>query len=395
VIRTDAAQDFTAKVPLEGLRAGTTHRYRILTSALDDRAVLLPIGQPSAEGRFDTAPSHERSEPVRFLWAGDLGGQQHCRQPWSGYDIFEQMLRQQPAFALLIGDLIYGDDRCPAPPNVPGSDFLASSLDEYRAKHRYQRGDSWLQRFLAAVPVYVIWDDHEVRNNFSGLGEPLMPAGRQALLDYWPIQTPPEEPSRLYRRIRRGADLELFILDTRQYRSPNSEKDGPGKTMLGAVQRQWLLDGLAGSTATWKVIVTSVPLSNPKGGSLHIPGNDSWARGTDGTGFQHELGTIVRFILDRRIRNVAWVAGDVHYAQVNAYDPNGDGMTDFHEFICGPLSAAAGQPLPPHPAFRPTTLYSAGGFPNFGMVTVDERGLRVAIIDNTGTVRFERSIPRP
>jgi alkaline phosphatase D len=218
-----------------------------------------------------------------------------------------------------------------------------------------------------------------------------MPAGRQALLEYWPIGAPPEDPHRLYRTFRRGADLELFLLDTRQYRDRNAEPDGERKTMLGATQREWLLDGLSHSTATWKVIATSVPLSNRKAGTVQIPGNDSWARGTDGTGFQTELRTIVSTIRDRHIRNVVWLAADVHYAQVNAYDPDGDGAVDFHEFICGPLSAASIQPVSPDPALRPRTLYSEGGFTNFGLVAVNGTSLRVEIIDETGLSRFVRT----
>ncbi|MEK6617597.1 MAG: alkaline phosphatase D family protein, partial [Nitrospirota bacterium] len=182
-----------------------------------------------------------------------------------------------------------------------------------------------------------------------------------------------------------------FILDTRQYRSRNAEPDGDHKTMLGAAQRDWLLDGLAHSTATWKVIATTVPRSNPKMGTKLVPGNDSWARGADGTGFQTELSMIVNAIRDRRIRNVVWLAADVHYAQLNVYDPDGDGVADFHEFICGPLSAAPVQPVPPDPVFRPTTLYSEGGFSNFGVVTVSGASLRVEVVDEAGTSRFTRT----
>ena len=81
----------------------------------------------------------------------------------------------------------------------------------------------------------------------------------------------PDDPHRLYRTVRAGADLELFILDTRQYRSRNADQDGPAKTMLGEKQLQWLLRGLAESTATWKVIVTTVPLSISKGGGAEVP----------------------------------------------------------------------------------------------------------------------------
>jgi len=77
---------------------------------------------------------------------------------------------------------------------------------------------------------------------------------------------------------------------------------------------------------------------------------------------------------------------------VNDYDPDGDGITDFYEFICGPLSAAYGRPVPPNPDLKPTSLYSQGGFSNFGLVSVDGPSVRLAIIDESGAPRFERTI---
>lgn len=386
---TKKEQDFTLKVPLEGLTPATRYRYEVRAI----QPAQLPVSTTAtAQGEFRTAPSSDESAPVTFLWSADLGGQNRCRDEQTGYPIFDVMRVQKPDFTILLGDLIYGDDTCPSPPNAPGSEFTASTLDQYRAKHRYQHGAPALQRFLASVPTWAIWDDHDVRNNFSGRYDPQMPLGRQALLEYWPIRTPPDDPTRLYRQLRYGADLELFILDTRQYRSRNADLDGPNKTMLGHTQLAWLLDGLARSTAKWKVIATSVPLSNPKSGSLAAPGNDSWARGKDGTGFQTELKVIVDTILSQRIRNVVWLAGDVHYVQANAYDPNGDGVIDFHEFICGPLSSASPTPLLPDPAFRPTTLFSEGGFMNFGKVSVRGAILDVTIIDGSGTVWFSHQL---
>jgi alkaline phosphatase D len=162
--------------------------------------------------------------------------------------------------------------------------------------------------------------------------------------------------------------------------------------MLGSAQREWLIEGLIQSTATWKFIATSVPLSNQKGGTLLLPGNDSWARGSDGTGFFTELRSIVDSLLAHRISNIVWLAGDVHYAQVNDYDPDGDGITDFYEFICGPLSAAYARPVPPSTDLKPKSVYSEGGFANFGAVTVEGSNLRLAIVDESGTPRFERTI---
>jgi alkaline phosphatase D len=389
-VYTSQDHDYAATVAVENLQPATRYRYTVRARRTDQQSSREVI-EESGSGTFTTPSADDKSQPLTFLWSGDLGGQKQCRDEWVGYPIFYRMLQVKPDFAILLGDTVYGDDVCPSPPNAPGGEAAAATLDQFRAKHRYQRGSAAVQRFLASVPVYAIWDDHEVRNNFSGSYDPLMPAGRQAFLEYWPIGTPPEDPRRLYRKFRRGADAEFFILDTRQYRDKNADPDGPTKTMLGPAQREWLTEDLTRSTATWKFIVTSVPLSNPKDGTAQTPGNDSWARAADGTGFQTELRTIVSAILKGRVRNVIWLAADVHYTQVNAYDPNGDGTTDFHEFIAGPLSAAPNKPVPPDSPFKPTTLHSEGGFYNFGVVTVNRGELRLEIVDDAGLPRFTRT----
>ncbi len=266
------------------------------------------------------------------------------------------------------------------------------TLEEYRAKHRYQRGSSALQRFLASAPVYAVWDDHEVRNNFAGPFDSHMPIGRQALFDYWPIETSADDPHRLYRRLRAGADLEIFILDTRQYRSRNSSPDGPMKTMLGEAQLKWLLEGLEQSSATWKVIASSVPLSVPKGGPPDEPGNDGWAGGPDGTGFETELKTIAERIVSRRIRNVVWLTADVHFVQANAYDADRDGAPDFYEFVAGPLSAASGRIVDVRSPFAVQTLLTEGDYLNFGKVRVDQTSFEVKIIDDAGKTRFRHRV---
>lgn len=262
---TDPGRDLTALVEVGPLTPGTAYEYR--ARVLQAGGAGVPAGRPRGQqvvvGRFASAPAAQEPAPVTFVWSSDLGGQGHCRQGAVPYSIFERMAEERPAFAVLLGDLIYADDLCPVPPNAPGAQFVAERLEQFRAKHRYQREARALQRFLSAVPVYATWDDHEVRNNFAGPHERLTPVGLRAFLEYWPVHTPPGAPRRLYRAVHYGAALELFLLDTRQYRSRNSELDGMGKTMLGEEQREWLLEGLSRSTATWKVVASSVPLSIP------------------------------------------------------------------------------------------------------------------------------------
>lgn len=386
VLDTGAATDFTLSIPLDSLSPGTRYRYYIVLTDLGSAGT--SGRHVAAQGEFTTLRDASTSSPLTFAWSGDLGGQLRCRRGADGYPIFDTIRKQSPDFFIFLGDTIYSDHLCPSPPNEPGANFVAKTLAEYRARHHYQRGAAALRRLLETVPVYVTWDDHEVKNNFSGPFEPQMPAGRQALQEYWPIRTDASDPHRLYRSVRSGSDLELFFLDTRQYRSRNAEPDGPAKTMLGGPQLSWLLDGLSASTATWKVIVTSVPLSVPKGGGLLLPGYDGWAGGADGTGFERERQAIVDAILKNKLKHVIFLAGDIHWVQANIYDPDQDGVPDFHEFVAGPLSARLGPVTAPAATLHPKTLVNEGGYDNFGLVHVTKESFEVSVIDDMGRPRF-------
>ena len=388
---TSQDTDFTLTIPLEGLAPATRYRWYVFAGT-KGREGTSTEARSVARGEFTTLQDTKNHTPVTFAWSGDLGGQGRCRRGAAGYPIFDVMRAQQLSFFLFLGDTVYADGLCPSPPNEPGADFRAATLDEYRARHRDQRAAEALRRFLETTPVYAIWDDHEVRNDFSGPFDDRMPIGRQALHEYWPIRVAADDPDRLYRTVRAGTDLEMFILDTRQYRSRNIDQDGPAKTMLGEKQLQWLLRGLTESSATWKVIVTTVPLSISKGGSASVSGNDGWAGGPGIPGFERERQVIVDHILGRKVKNVVFLAGDVHYVQANAYDPNGDGIVDFHEFIAGPLSAASGRLTPASVGLRPTTLINESGYMNFGLIRVTESSFDVRVLDEDGATRFSHHL---
>jgi alkaline phosphatase D len=375
------AADRTGKAALTGLLPGTRYRYRATQREV------------SVEGEFMTAPTSESETPVRFAWSGDLGSRGYCRRVTDGYPIFRAMARFPVDFFLFVGDTIYADSVCDGPETVPGSAFVATTLAQYHAKHRYNRADAAVQDYFRRTPVFAIWDDHEVVNDFSGSVEPRMPIGRQAFIDYFPVIPPGEEPGRLYRRFRWGKLLEVFILDTRQYRSANSDPDGPGKTMLGRAQRRWLVEGVSGSTALWKVVVTSVSLSVPTGRKVR----DSWSNANilglpeePGTGFAKERDAILRDLRAGGVRNLIFVAADLHHAELIRHRPTA-GWT-FHEFVAGPLSASSGRPRPLDDALNPRSLWALGGVLNFGEVAVDATSLTVRIIDADGRVRHTHTV---
>lgn len=382
-IQVSAANDFTGVASLSGLHPATRYFYRVRVKEEEL--------SKSIAGSFVTAPPPDRPEEVTFLWGGDLGGQGVCRQPT--YTIFNNLNTQAADFFLFAGDTIYADSRCASPPNAPGSDFSAAAQEQFWAKYKYQREDLAFQRFLTHTSVYAIWDDHEVKNDFAGPTEPLMPIGLQAFWNYFPFVSADRQDRRLYRSFRWGNHLELFILDTRQYRSPNIQPDGPEKTMLGATQLKWLLDGLESSTATWQVIMSSVPLSAQTGNLMR--GHDSWAGGSFPGGFDHELEKITTALRRVQKRNVVWLSADIHVARALAYDPDQDGAVDFHEFISGPLSAGTGDFDPLDQKFHPRLLYEETKFFNFGKIRIDaETGtLTVEIRDQEEKIHYLLTLP--
>jgi alkaline phosphatase D len=376
-----AETDFTVKLRAERLAPGTRHTYRVAAAG------------ESVAGEFVTAPEPAETRPLRLVWSGDLGGAGRCRIPGTGYRIFEAMASRRPDVFVFAGDTVYADHRCPVPENVPGADFRAVDLPGFRAKHRYNRADPAVQQLFRKTSVWATWDDHEVRNDFAGPSEPLMPPGRRAFREYWPVDPPADDPYRLYRSFRWGRLAEIFLLDTRQYRSPNVEPDGPDKSMLGRVQRDWLLAGLRASPAIWKLVVSSVSLSIPTGRAVR----DSWANGSTHltpagtpTGFEHELGRIVRELAERRVRNLVWLVADVHRAEVLRHAP-APGLV-FHELVAGPLSAGFGRPGALDDTLRPTRLFGEGGYYSFGELGLSEAGLAVRIIDAERRVRFETTL---
>jgi alkaline phosphatase D len=292
---------------------------------------------------------------------------------------------------------------------------VATDLAGFRDHWRYNRADRASQQLLASTSYVGVWDDHEVVNDFGPLtdapttppysGAHLLPLGLEAFVEYTPIASSPATPKRLYRSLRWGRHLELFVLDTRQYRDANFALDGASapKTMLGREQLTWLKESLASSNATWKVIVSSVPMSIPTG-FPPTNGRDGWANFDQETGFELELLDILRFMRDRGIDDSLWITTDVHFAEAFRYRPFPETPSfRVHEVATGPLNAG----IFPNRAFdetlRPERLFLFGPdtpeavtswdeakrWFNYGTLEVARDGtLTLGIVDTAGRARF-------
>ena len=443
----DAATDFTGQVDVKNLRPGTKYYYRIGSPVGGKNIRELrglgkkPAVQISGQGSFQTAPRHNESKTVRFAWVADLAGQGWGRNPefkiksfdgetiQGGYVVFDVIRKFQPDFAVFQGDMIYPDNAIPATKEIPSAigggtwinepnkDFVAITLDEYRANWKYNLGDEKFQRFLAETPIYVEWDDHEVTNNwypgeilpsgepYNGLSVDILAArAAQSLFEYNPIRG-----TDLFRSFQHGKHLEVFLVDERSFRDENPRNSDPnGIEMLGQEQFEWLKQALKKSKATWKVIATHDPFTIVTGGEND---RDSWGQNDPAVlGRELQLRDLLFFLKNQGIKNVVSITADVHFAAAIYADPERAVFKDFNpfwEFVIGPINSGAFGPGQLDPSFGPEYKFVQGpatfdlpaNLPPsnpetqfFGLVEVDGQTaeFKAQIRDITGKLVYEK-----
>ncbi|HZE38218.1 MAG TPA: alkaline phosphatase D family protein [Stackebrandtia sp.] len=354
-----AANDFTGKARVDGLPAGKTIHYRVWA---EDEHRSHPL-----TGSFRTTPA--AGHDVRFVWSGDIAGQGWGRNPdIGGYTIFADMAKSDPDFFLCSGDFYYGDNPLRETVKLPdgrvwknvtsdAKSKVAETLKEFRGQYQYNLKDENLSAFLSTTPMINQWDDHEVLNNWYP-GEihddpnytiksvdVLAARARKAFAEYTPNPLKPDGEGRIYRKISHGPLLDVFMLDMRTYKDPNTLNDSPdGGRVLGKIQLDWLKQELARSKATWKVIANDTPLANIIGdGPKNIEGIGQRDNGKP-LGREIELAGLLSYIKKSKIKGLVWITTDVHYTAAHHYDPSRAAFTDFDpfwEFITGPINAGA------------------------------------------------------
>jgi len=401
--------DFTARVDLTELPAGQKIFYRVMFQSLDDAKAL---SEPVA-GNFLTAPNTKRD--VSFVWSGDVCGQGWGINPeFGGLKIYEAMRRMEPDLFIHSGDAIYADNVIPAEVKLddgsiwknittPEKSKVAETLDEFRGNYRYNLIDDNLRRFNSEVPMLAQWDDHETRNNwYPGQileddkyvvksVDLLSARARRAFLDYMPIRFNADDPERVYRAFGYGPLLDIFMLDERSYRGPNSPNRQTAMNdeaaFLGGRQVAWLKQRLLASKARWKVIASDMPIGIiVKDGPTNF---EAFANGNGPPlGRELELADLLRFIKHNKIKNVVWLTADVHYSAAHYYDPSKAQFTDFDpfwEFVAGPLNAGAFKLGDMDDTFGPQIKFAGTpkdlkpnrgpkeGFQFFGAVKIDSK----------------------
>jgi alkaline phosphatase D len=390
-------------------------------------------------GSFWTPPAARQG--IRFVWSADTVGQGWGINPdWGGMRIYQAMRAVEPAFFIHSGDTIYADGPLTAEQATPdggswknlmteAKSKVAETLAEFRGAYAYNLMDEHLRRFNAAVPMLAQWDDHEITDNWywekrldqderyreKSVGL-LAARGLRAFTEYLPVRRHPLELDRIYGSFRYGPALEVFRIDMRSYRGPNTDgqeaKPGPAAMILGVDQLRWLRRALLASDATWKVIAADMPLGLVVWDDFRQQrGAEAVAQGDDGPprGRELEIAGLLRFIRDAGIANVVWLTADVHYTAAHHYDPNRAQFQEFApfwEFVSGPLNAGTFGPNRLDSTFGPRVVFHkappagqfnlppSAGLQFFGQVDIDGASevMTVRLKDLAGTTLFTQEI---
>ncbi|MBF6354966.1 alkaline phosphatase D family protein [Nocardia higoensis] len=310
---------------IHGLEPDRWYHYRFRAGS-----VISPVG------RTRTAPARGQAvERLRFAFAS-------C-QAWSAgyFTAYEHLAAEDLELVVHLGDYIYEKswrhNRLDEPAVLTGE---ATDLTGYRLRYAQGKAEQPLRDAHAAFPWIVTFDDHEVDNNWAadhpGLGFDIyrLPAlfrrrraaAFQAMYEHQPLRRAqlPNGPSMLmHRRFGWGDLAELTMLDTRQYRSAqvcseNTTSDcpevaDPERSILGAPQRDWLLDGLTDSRARWQILGNQVGMSETDidpGPGLTIS-TDSW------DGYTADRDLVLGTAAESGVGNLVVITGDRHHNQAS------------------------------------------------------------------------------
>lgn len=343
-------EDYTLKAVVRRLTPATRYYYRFLAGE-----------RRSATGTFETLPRSDRPAGLSLAYSGDSDvlWTEHPDPDAKPFEVLTRVAEEEPDLFLYFGDTIYSDSETGASPAL-------SITHKWRKYRRNRIGPT--RRVLRSVSTWAGWDDHEVINDFDGAvlqatDPDLFQAGFDAFNHYWPVHE-----NRYYRKVDVGSKVDLIFLDERSYRSQSADEtdspcrddegdldfvptmppqnraelglspadpqciahiEDPERSMLGAEQLQWLKDTLAASSATWKLIVNNVPITQ-----IYALPYDRWE------GYAAEREQVLQFIADSSIENVVFLTTDLH-TNVGArvyVDIDEDSSTPVaYEGIAGPI----------------------------------------------------------
>ncbi|MDT7726249.1 MAG: alkaline phosphatase [Actinomycetota bacterium] len=277
-------------------------------------------GYISPVGRTRTAPA--LGAPVNQLKYA-MSSCQHWEEGW--YHAHRAIVADNPDLIVFLGDYMYekpsGQDAALKVRGLAATDET-TTLALYRARHAQHKTDPDLQAAHAVAPWVVVFDDHEVVNNWNGTTAPATAARKtaafQAFYENMPIRStakPSGASITIYRQLNWGNLARFHMMDTRQYRSAQAAANdctayrSTSRTITGSAQETWLLNAFNTKPATWDFLGQQVFFAQRDTDGVSTTcdnGSDSW------DGYRSSRDRITKGWVDRKVPNPIVLTGDVH-----------------------------------------------------------------------------------
>jgi alkaline phosphatase D len=318
---TDAHRAHSVHLHVQHLQPSTDYWYRFRQGD-----AYSPVGHTR------TAPA--LNADVRELRIA-LSSCQHYEQ--GQYIAHAEIAKQKLDFVLFMGDYIYESSN-PQYAIRKHSGDEPKTLAQYRERYEQYKRDPMLQAAHAAHPWVLMWDDHEVVNDYANdqdrqYTDPQQmllrrAAAYQAYFEHQPVLLGPDKDNPanmlLYEQLSWGKLADVWTLDCRQYRSAQACRDpvrgggrmvvqcdelnDPTRTMLGNEQERWITDSLSQSKRQWKLVAQATQISST---SIPAPvGRSYWNDAWDG--YPEARKRLLQTVVDAKLSNVVTLGGDVH-----------------------------------------------------------------------------------
>ena len=339
----EARRDYVHQFRIGDLQPRTRYHLRVETRDDDQSAV-----SATASGGFGTPAAADTWQDVSF---GVVTGQSY----WDldhrdGYHIYPAMAQLDLDFLVPTGDTVYLDSEAPR------------ARTPALARLHWQRMYSLPRhvKFHSRVPGYWEVDDHDAWCNDcwpTMRARWMNPLTFEQAFSIYREQVPIGKST--FRTIRWGKGLQVWMVEGRLYRSPNTMPDGPDKTIWGREQLDWLKRTIKASDADFRVLISPTPIVGP---DRERGKNDNHANQS----FANEGNRFRQWTKQQHLKNFYTCCGDRHW-QYMSIDPT----SGLREFSCGPASNKHAGGNPRQPDWQPF-LRVKGGFLTVSVTKSDD-----------------------
>ena len=368
---TKKESGFTAKLIANKVQPGKQYFYQVI---INDQAVKLPY-----PAKFKTPVLwHDSGTPPNFTIAfgscafiNDSIYDDKPKGYGGDYQVFTSISKVEPDIMFWMGDNMY----------LREADWNTETGIYYRYTHT--RSLPEMQPLLAATQNYAVWDDHDFGPNDSDRSFVHKDKTLKAFQDFWGNPSFGIPGVGGTTTMFTMGDVDFFLLDNRYFRSPQKRKTGE-PTILGKEQLEWLIDALAFSEATFKMVLI---------GNLFLSTSTHYKNQNYISNFAEERTYILKRIEDEDLKNVIFLTGDKHFSELSMLTNARRNVV--YDFTASPLTSKANTREDANTLRVPGTLVQER---NFGLIEVsgslEKRQLTMKVINADGKEMWEKIIVR-